>query len=69
MVASASSTKQSEVPRTHHKKPSSTIAADNNIILRTMKAFLGSHKTFGENLIFILNRCGEHNQHRRVWAV
>lgn len=30
-----------------------------NVVLRTIREFMGAHKTFGENLIFILNRCGK----------
>jgi hypothetical protein len=29
-----------------------------NVVLQTIREYLGAHKTFGENLIFILNRCG-----------
>ncbi|EFP74483.2 hypothetical protein PGTUg99_033212 [Puccinia graminis f. sp. tritici] len=43
-------------PRHHRRKSHHASDAENNIIIRTMKLRLDESKTFGENLIFILNR-------------
>lgn len=54
----------SKVTRTHQKKASSGSGdieerEEANVVLRTIRDYMGSHKTFGENLIFILNRCSQ----------
>ncbi|KAG0146120.1 hypothetical protein CROQUDRAFT_715739 [Cronartium quercuum f. sp. fusiforme G11] len=46
----------SEVHRHRQSKHSNPQHGDSNIVIRTMKARLDESKTFGENLIFILNR-------------
>jgi hypothetical protein len=48
------------------KLPQKGDGAEDNIVLQTIREFLGSHKTFGENLIFILNRCGSFHSALRV---
>ncbi len=40
----------------HHKKSSSSGGDRDNLVLKILKDKLGESKTFGENLIFILNR-------------
>jgi hypothetical protein len=42
----------------HHKRAASRPHADANVVLKVMKAKMGASKTFGENIIFILNRLG-----------
>lgn len=40
----------------HHKKSNSSGGDRDNLVLKILKDKLGESKTFGENLIFILNR-------------
>ncbi|GAA99104.1 uncharacterized protein L969DRAFT_49264 [Mixia osmundae IAM 14324] len=53
MVALAASKPNGDAKRS---KKETSLDADANLVLRIMRRQLGSSKTFGENLIFILNR-------------
>lgn len=54
--AHARTSASSASEKTRTKRLSSAQESDTNIVIRTMKQRLDESKTFGENLIFILNR-------------
>ena len=51
---------QSPPPGSNHPTPKHAAAEEWNRVLRVLMRRLNSSKTFGENMIFMLNRAGEH---------
>ena len=56
MVAGLDENSPSSSASHHHPKKTSVPADVANLVLKILKDKLGDSKTFGENLIFILNR-------------